>query len=140
MEIEVEEYVRTKKGLIGKVNKIESAGSGVRFGGEFLTDTIIQFNDGKVYERRVRDKDIVKHSKNIIDLIDVGDYVNGEKVLNIRRVAEDIEPFKTEISKKEIAICIFKTGDEEYYKTRKEKDIKTILTKEQMEANQYVVK
>ena len=75
MEIEVEEYVRTKKGLIGKVNKIESAGSGVRFAGEFLTDTIIQFNDGKSYERRVIDKDIANHSFNIIDLIEVGDIV-----------------------------------------------------------------
>lgn len=74
MEIKVGEYVRTKNGLIGKVNKIEIAGSGVRFGGEFLTDTIIQFNDGKVYERRVKDKNIVKHSKNIIDLIEVRRY------------------------------------------------------------------
>lgn len=75
MEIEVEEYVRTKKGLIGKVNKIESAGSGVRFAGEFITDTIIQFNDGKVYEIRVKDKDIVKHSFNTTDLIEVGDVI-----------------------------------------------------------------
>lgn len=71
MDIKVEEYVRTKNGLIGKVNKIELAGSGVRFGGEFLTDEIIQFNDGKVYERRVKDKDIVAHSKDLIDLIEV---------------------------------------------------------------------
>lgn len=69
--IEVGEYVKTKNGLIGKVNKIELAGRGVRFAGEFLTDTIIQFNDGKSYERRVKDKDIVKHSKSIIDLIEV---------------------------------------------------------------------
>ena len=54
MEIKVGEYVRTKNGLIGKVNKIELKGSGVRFGGEFLTDEIIQFNDGKIYERRVK--------------------------------------------------------------------------------------
>lgn len=69
-EIEVKEYVRTNNGLIGKVNKIEMAGSGCRFGGEFLTDTIIQFNDGKVYERRVTNKQIVKHSKDITDLIE----------------------------------------------------------------------
>ena len=74
MEIKVGEHVRTKNGLIGKVNKIELAGSGVRFGGEYLSDTIIQFNDGKVYERRVRDKDIVNHSKDIIDLKEVRRY------------------------------------------------------------------
>lgn len=75
MEIKVGEYVRTKNGLIGKVNKIELKGSGTRFAGEYLTDTIIQFNDGKVYERRVKDNYIVKHSKNIIDLIELGDIV-----------------------------------------------------------------
>ena len=75
MEIRVEELVRTKNGLIGKVNKIELAGSGVRFGGEYLSDTIIQFNDGKVYERRVKEKDITKHSFNLIDLLEYGDIV-----------------------------------------------------------------
>ena len=74
MEIKVEELVRKKNGLIGKVNKIELAGSGVRFGGEYLSDTIIQFNDGKVYERRVEEKDIIKHSFNLIDLIEVRRY------------------------------------------------------------------
>ena len=74
MEIKVGEYVRTKNGLIGKVNKIELAGSGVRFGGEYLSDTIIQFNDGKIYERRVKDRNITKHSFNLIDLIEVRRY------------------------------------------------------------------
>lgn len=102
MEIRVEELVRTKNGLIGKVNKIELAGSGVRFGGEYLSDTIIQFNDGKVYERRVKEKDIIKHSFNLIDLIEVGDIVFIQDVLNndyvyiyddemLKAVREDIE-------------------------------------------------
>lgn len=71
MNIEIREYVRTENGLIGKVNKIEPRGSGCRFAGEFLKDEIIQFNDGKTYERRVKRKQVVKHSKNIIDLIEV---------------------------------------------------------------------
>lgn len=70
-EIKVGEYVRTENGLIGKVNKIEPAGSGCRFAGEFLIDEIVQFNDGKTYERRFKRKQVVKHSKNIIDLIEV---------------------------------------------------------------------
>lgn len=70
-DIKVGELVRTNNGFIGKVNKIEVAGRGVRFGGEYLSDTIIQFNDGKVYERRVKEKAITKHSFNLIDLIEV---------------------------------------------------------------------
>ena len=120
MKIEVEEYVRTKNGLIGKVNKIESAGSGVRFGGEFLTDTIIQFNDGKVYERRVRDTDIVNHNKNIIDLIEAGDIVNGERIL-------------------EITGDYIHTNEADHNRFYLNKHIKTILTKEQYEQNCYKV-
>ena len=136
MEIEVGECVRTKNGLIGKVNKIESAGSGVRFGGEFLTDTIIQFNDGKVYERRVRDKDIVKYSKDITDLIEVGDILEIE-------LAEDFVVGFVEREDKNIFIQI---GDD-YRKETLQKDIDigviakilTILTKEQYTQNCYKI-
>ena len=125
MKIEVEEYVRTKNGLIGKVNKIESAGSGVRFGGEFLTDTIIQFNDGKVYERRVRDKDIVNHSKNIIDLVESGDYVNGYPV---RRIIN----FNNEL-------CNFDLNTMKWAPLRNIDVYYNILTKEQYMQNCYKI-
>ena len=118
--IEVGDFVRTKNGLIGKVNKIELAGKGVRYAGELITDTIIQFNDGKFYERRIKDKDIVKHSKNIIDLIEVGDYVNGERILDI--TGDYIH-----------------TNETDHNKFYLEKHIKTILTKEQYQANCYKV-
>lgn len=127
MEIEVGEYVRTKNGLIGKVNKIELAGSGVRFGGEYLSETIIQFNDGKVYERRVKEKDIIKHSFNLIDLIEVGDYVNGNIVTDKYLFAGEkpvIEIERNDTNCK--CLC--------------EKDIKSILTHELYEANAYKVK
>ena len=126
MEIELEEYVRTKKGLIGKVNKIELKGSGTRFAGEFLTDTIIQFNDGKSYERRVKDKDIANHSFNIIDLIEVGDYVNGNEVLDKYLFGGEIPVLET-------------TGDETNVKCMCEEDIRTILTKEQYMQNCYEI-
>ena len=120
--IEVGEYVRTKNGLIGKVNKIESTGSGVRFGGEFLTDTIIQFNDGKVYERRVKNKEIVNHSKNIIDLIEVGDIVNKGYIYETGNT-EDGHKWVHNLN----GLLLF------------ENDIETILTKEIYQANCYTV-
>ncbi len=121
MEIKVGEYVRTKNGLIGKVNKIELKGSGVRFGGEFLTDEIIQFNDGKVYERRVETQQIFKHSFNLIDLIEVGDYVNLERILDI--TGDYIRTTETIHNKFWLA-----------------KNIYSILTHEQYNANCYKVK
>lgn len=123
-EIKVGEYVRTKKGLIGKVNKIELAGNGVRYGGEFLTDTIIQFNDGRVYERRVRDKEILKHSFNIKELIEEGDIVNESLIVYRGKVASGKE--KLLIGNYIINGMALEVAN-----------IKTILTKEQNERNCY---
>lgn len=128
MEIRVGEYVRTKNGLIGKVNKIELKGSGTRFGGEYLTDTIIQFNDGKVYERRIKDNYIVNHSKNIIDLIELGDFVNGIKVNDI----SNIQGLNKTIQK-----CLLVNIGDGYDIINEE--IKTVLTKEQYERACYEV-
>ena len=124
--IEVGEHIRTKSGLIGKVNKIELKGSGTRFAGEFITDTIIQFNDGKVYERRVKDKDIVKHSFDITDLIEVGDVIeihfpvrNTIRKIYVDKYFEDSMILNGIINGNVI--------------------LKTILTKEQYQANCYTV-
>lgn len=68
-EIEVGEYVRLDDGTIGK----------------FL------YNNGSNYVYEVNEEQIeessgiINHSKNIIDLIEVGDYVNGCLVIEISR-------------------------------------------------------
>ena len=126
-EIKVGEYVRTENGLIGKVNKIEPAGSGCRYAGEFLTDEIIQFNDGKIYERRVRRKQVVKHSKEVIDLIECGDYVNGILVTGKESTLLYTGIKGIDGSGYHIPISQYGEG------------IKTILTKEQFEQNSYKV-
>ncbi len=61
MEIEVGDYIRTKKGLIRKVQTIKS-------GKRQFTRTTETLING-----RFKLEDIAKHSKNIIDLIEVGD-------------------------------------------------------------------
>lgn len=125
-EIKVGEYVKTENGLIGKVNKIEPAGSGCRYAGEFLTDEIIQFNDGKIYERRVRRKQVVKHSKEVIDLIECGDYVNGMEILDIYIPRDKWDPIELRV-------------DSRYTNFILADEIKTILTHEQFEQNSYKV-
>ena len=66
-------------------------------------------------------KNIVKHSKNIIDLIEEGDYVNGKYV-------EKIEQYK---SGKSIIALIGIIENE---------DIKSIVTKEQIKQIEYRIK
>ena len=87
----------------------------------------------------MKKKDIVKHSKQLIDLIETGDFVNGYRVLDITKIVEDIEAFKTIYSKEEISICVFVNESGAYYIDIRDTDIKTILTKESYMANCYKV-
>ena len=106
MNIEVGEYVRTFNGLIGKVVELTDSGNyAIRIynGAEYVVRAVIK-----------------NHSKNIIDLIEVGDYVNGNYVSEIK----EYEDGKT-------ILVLIGIVDE--------KDIKTILTKEQYQANCYTV-
>ena len=72
MKIQVGEYVRTDKGNIGKLVEIRC---GKSEDGEKLID--VYFLDNGIWTLK---KYILNHSFNIIDLIEVGDYVNGYKV------------------------------------------------------------
>ena len=78
MEIEVEEYIRTNEGEIHKIIETKK-------------------DDEYSYKYYICDNDmgylrsqIVNHSKNIINLLEVGDYVNGYKVISIDRNVPDI--------------------------------------------------
>ena len=114
MDIEVNEYVRTNKGVIGKLIS------------ETLSypepsEWILKANNNKIVIVECNDYP-VKHSKQLIDLIEIGDYVNGHLVEEVR-----ISCFDSSIFVHEYAIELHKN------------DIKTILTKEQFEANCYKV-
>ncbi len=76
-EIEAGEYIRTKKGKITRVINVE-----IENYKDGTTEVFIEteLNPGYL---DYTNKDILKHSKNIIDLIVVGDYVNLERVLDI---------------------------------------------------------
>ena len=84
---------------------------------------LIKIDNGQVILRN----DILKASYNIIDLIEVGDYVNGDKVIRI-----ETSSYPEDKNVKIIVCC----GDDDYYLYYNE-DIKTILTKEQYENNCY---
>ena len=68
MKIEVGEYIRTKLGTIGETIK------------KYEKYCVISNTRGEI---DVPYENIVKHSKNIIDLIEVGDYVNGKEIHEI---------------------------------------------------------
>lgn len=112
--IEIGEYVRLDDGTIGKYD----IKNGINF---VVTNTrYIGFDI---------ERDVVKHSKDIIDLIEVGDYVNGRLVLQV------------DYKNKNICLLIpftdTKTNTNIMWYGHE--DIKSILTKEMYEQNCYRV-
>ena len=122
-EIEVGDYVRINNDF-----RLIALGIG----------KVIRINQYTIYVKMnldlpisLKTENITKHSKNIIDLIEPGDIVNGHCV---RKVYLDGAVKYMKLDNSHSVENNF-SGVRTY-----EDDIKTILTKEQMEANQYVVK
>lgn len=96
-EIKVGEYIRTKLGDIKQITE----------GFEFIIE-----------RHNKSSNNIVKHSSNLIDLIQCGDYVNGEQITDIWN-GNRISSVKSNFN---------------------EEDIENIVTKEQFESISYKVK
>lgn len=118
MELRVNDYVRTEKGEIGKVSSI--APEDIGFGDMELCNT-----EPYVYGT------IIKSSPNIIDLIEVGDIVNDEKIIDIGCLTNGPEE-GTKV------IDYYIAPNTVYY--LKNEDIKSIVTKEQFKNMEYEVK
>lgn len=105
-EIKVGEYCRTNDGNIGIIEIIEE---------QYITIKT------QHYHYKIFDKKLIKsHSSNIIDLIEVGDYVNDER---IRDITGDY----------------ILTNEAEHNKFYWGKHIKSIVTHEQFESMKYRV-
>lgn len=132
-EIKAGEYIRTNKGTMGQI--IEKR-LGKFFKGKDDDEIPILRN---VYELDTKqwttDEYIVKHSKNIIDLIEVGDYVNGMRVI----ATENRGRYNEEKQKDEKVILAENYDEWTENGVISNEDIKSILTHEQFEQNCYKV-
>ena len=104
--MKVGDYVRTKYGEICKLNNII-----------YQDDNYIQYQLGG----RLEDKDFLKSSPNIMDLIEVGDYVDRLRVTGKQEDYIEVETFDEKI-------IIYKN-----------EHIKSVLTKEQFERMEYKI-
>ena len=77
-------------------------------------------------------KDIINASYNIMDLIEVGDYVNGSKVIDISIIGKDKEKW---VWVEQMEDNDNKYGDD--YVGYNNEQIKSIVTKEQFESMKY---
>lgn len=108
--IEVGEYVRAKNGKIDKV-----------INNNCYMPQYIECEKSLLYK-----EDIVNHSKNLIDLIEEGDFVNGYRI--DERAEYDVLIHKARgINRSGFMIPVAQYNE----------DIKTILTHEQYERNCY---
>lgn len=114
-EIKVGEYVRTKDGEIGIYLGI---------------DAKYEMYDYDVNGNRSSCKynEILNHSKNIIDLIEEGDYVNGYNILEKEGLV---------LPDGSCAFTVFKREGHNFMKIWKEEDIKSIVTKEMYKNIEY---
>lgn len=126
-KIEVGEYVRTKDGRIAQIKSIDYEAGIYRF------DRIIYINDfgmkeNVLYNNEMFKKLIVKHSKQLIDLIENKDVlkVRTDKEIVFLGIDEDT----TDIKYKEL---IENIENGEY-------ELLEILTHEQFEANCYKIR
>lgn len=120
-EIETNEYVRTKDGIIDKVI--------IEYDGKCNNPNCSEKHISCKYNY-YNEKDIVKHSKQLIDLIEVGDYVNGREVKHIA-MFEGFPDYPKLIFVDETHLIPDDTCEND--------EIKTILTKESYMANCYKV-
>ena len=114
MKIEHNMYVRTKEGKIFNCFASESMGKPVYYIKDSLTNGFIDYNEA------------YKVSPNIIDIVQAGDYVNGVEVID-----KEFDNFNEEYLQcgvGDYVICTYEV-----------KDIKSIITKEQMEQMAYKV-
>lgn len=127
MELEVGMYVRTKRG-IKQLYKIDNNKTKYKY----LYKLKKQDGDGCIDCGVLSDEDILKASNNIIDLIEVGDYVNGSKLLSID-YAEDRDGNCDKLH----FYYSFENDEKDVNEYYEELNIKSIVTKEQFSSMEY---
>ena len=126
MKLEVGMYVR----LHGKIGKIEHICMCEQCKLRGFYEPVVDFgHEGSDYVS-IYWKDDLKASHNIIDLIEVGDYVNGCCVTEITKFPKD--NFKTIITETS-------NGFEDETEWFRNEEIESIVTKEQFESMSYKV-
>ena len=115
MKLELKEnmYVRTKGGIIDKILKLNKS----------YVKGVSQKDELYAYDI----DNIVKASYNIIDILEVGDYVNGDKIFNIDDCKGAMRQFYYDYENP--------NDDVGHW----QEEIKSVITHEQMEQMAYKV-
>lgn len=126
--MKVGDYVRTKNGNIRKIEEVINKDyNEPDYGVDKIVINIEEVEDTIYMEPFLYKEDIIKSSPNIIDLIEVGDYVNGKKV----------DKYQGKLG----VFCELPNGKWEFIElTNEHYLISSIVTKEQFKNMEYEVK
>ena len=120
-KIKAGEYIRTKEGEIGVIGFPDEEEN------MFEQKQFEWYSNGKSYNL-IKEYEVIKHSKNIIDLIEEGDYVNGVYIEGIGIRGYNDKYLRTlELDGEYKYINIFPS------------EIHSIVTKEQFKSVEYEV-
>lgn len=124
-DIEVNEYVRTKDGIIGIFDRYSSRKENSLYKSPF--NCFIKIKNRKTPLQCCEDY-IVKHSKQLIDLIEEGDIIELDNDYKDRY----------QVIESSVGLSVY-IIESDYYEKIENLKIKTILTKESYMANCYKV-
>lgn len=134
MKIEIGMFVRTKDGIVAKCDEIIK-----EFDISFDRDVFKAFDnhnpDCMEIPWKYINEYIKKYSFNIIDVIEIGDYVNGHKVIDI--IEADVYGDE-ELTDRQI-ITEYTSYSAQNKTILNNADINQVVTKEQFESMKYVV-
>ena len=130
MELKPNMYVRTKWGIAKYIHNLVTKETVYR-----VIDKKIIYDNVEDWEDCLLDNEILKASYNIIDILEVGDYVNGSEILD----------FKYEFIEENDNFTNFAVITENCYLENTdswiiEKNIKSVITHEQIEQMAYKVR
>ena len=131
MKLEEGMYVRTKEGIIGKYNVVKEWIDVPTLNGYYeIKEIEREYIDNELYRNYV----VVNASHNIIDLIQVGDYVNGLRVEKSKygKLYTSYTYMGGDIGLQQETYTTF-------LKDYEEDDVYSILTREQFENIKYEV-
>jgi hypothetical protein len=124
MKLEVGMYVRTDDGYMNKIKKVNQF------------NVLVYGRDLFGEELNIPNNEIKKASYNIIDILEVGDYVNGYKV---EKVNNNLSEHKGICNSLDTYLWGINDLDEFEKIVIFEIDIKSVVTKEQFEQMTYKV-
>lgn len=136
MKLEVGMYVRFKKGKVTYVRKLLEVIHNFETFAVYRTDKEYFDYEEKDYFDIVYPNEILKAGYNIPDLIEIGDYVNGYKVIDFYLTYfNGIDRLK---KTKRIGVVVI-NGKYEFENYIKKDNIVAIVTKEQFEKESYKI-